>query len=151
MPLVASATADVDGWLLDDMRGQALLRAEAVGLATLAERIRRKRFRANRSTSTTPRCAIRSTVSSCKWRTAADGSELSLWSIGEDRRDDKGSTEWTAQAPRDVVVYFPLRPLDTPSHRSGRPGAEARSSPPRARRSDRKMRSVSGLAPSGLY
>lgn len=114
MPLVASATADVDGWLLDDMRGQALLRAEAVGLATLAERIRRKRL--PREPINIDDAALRDPFNGqqLKWRTAADGSELTLWSIGEDRRDDKGSTEWTAQAPRDVVVFFPLRPLDPP-------------------------------------
>ena len=42
------------------------------------------------------------------FRMAQDGGELTLWSVGEDRRDDKGSSEWTAQAPIDVTVHFPL-------------------------------------------
>jgi hypothetical protein len=42
------------------------------------------------------------------WRVATDGGELSIWSVGEDRRDDKGSSEWTPQAPLDVVVHFGL-------------------------------------------
>ena len=49
-----------------------------------------------------------------KWRIAQDGTELSLWSVGEDMRDDKGSSEWTSEAPLDVVLHFRLRSLDPP-------------------------------------
>ena len=114
LPLVAGATAEVDGWLLDDMRGQALVRAIAVGLATLAERVRRKRT--PREPINLNEAALRDPFNGqpLKWRLAADGSELTLGALGEDRRDDKGSREWTAQAPRDVGAHFKLAPLEEP-------------------------------------
>jgi hypothetical protein len=100
--------------MLDDMRGQALVRAAAVGLATLAERTRRKRM--PREPINLSDAALRDPYNGqpLKWRLSADASELTLWSLGEDRRDDKGSSEWTAQAPRDVVVYFRVPPLEEP-------------------------------------
>jgi len=114
MPLVASATADIDGWLLDDMRGQALVRAAAVGLATLAERVRRKRMPREPINLDDPALHDPFNGQQLKWRSSADAAELTLWSIGEDRRDDKGSSEWTPQAPRDVVLHFKLAPLEEP-------------------------------------
>jgi hypothetical protein len=114
MRLVARATSDIDGWLLDDMRGQALVRAQAVGLATLAERTRRKRMPREPINLDDPALRDPFNGQPLKWRMSADAAELTLWSIGEDRRDDKGSTEWTPQAPRDVVAYFKLRSLEPP-------------------------------------
>ncbi len=112
LALVPESTADVDGWLLDDMRGQALVRAMTVGLATLAERARRRRLPKEPVSLLEP--ALRDPYNGLplKWRIAQDGSELSLWSVGEDLRDDKGSSDWTPQAPIDVVVHFRLRPLE---------------------------------------
>jgi len=112
LPLVADASSDVDGWLNDDMRGQALVRLLAVGLATLSERLRRERM--PREPMNLNEAALRDPFNGqpFKWRIAQDGSELSLWSVGEDRRDDKGSSEWAAQAPIDVVVHFKLVPIE---------------------------------------
>jgi hypothetical protein len=82
-----------------------------VGVATLADRARRGR---------TPRDPVSLTEAALvdpyngqplKWRLAQEGGEFSIWSVGEDRRDDKGTSEWSAQAPIDVVVRFRLRPL----------------------------------------
>jgi hypothetical protein len=127
LALVADVTTHVNGWLYDDMRGQALLRSLTVGMATVAERIRRQR---------TPREPISlSEAALCdpyngqalKWRLPQDGTELTLWSVGEDRRDDKGSSEWTVQAPIDIVVHFRLRALqqqdDVPKHAAKRSAA----------------------------
>jgi hypothetical protein len=112
LPLVADASKNVQGWLYDDMRGQALLRALTVGLGTLAERSRQRR---------TPRepiglsdVSLRDPFSGLplKWRMSQEGRELSVWSVGEDRRDDKGSSDWASEAPVDVVVHFRLRPFE---------------------------------------
>jgi hypothetical protein len=121
LPLVSGATADIDGWLLDDMRGQALVRAQAVGLATLAERLRRKRM--PREPINLGDAALRDPFNGqpLKWRLSADAGELTLWALGEDRRDDKGSSEWTPQAPRDVVVHFQLPALEDPEAKKRSP------------------------------
>lgn len=111
LPLISDATTGVDGWLQDDMRGQAIVRALTVGLGTLAARLRQKRI------PNTPvgldEAGLRDPYNGqkLKWRVPQEGNELAVWSVGEDRRDDKGSSEWTAQAPLDVVVHFPLKPI----------------------------------------
>src|SRR5262249_13213021 len=112
LQLVADASAEVQGWLLDDMRGQALLRALTVGFATLNERARQKRV-PPQPVALNDR-ALRDPYSGVplKWRLSQDGRELSIWSVGEDRRDDKGSGEWRSHAPIDVVVHLKLRPLE---------------------------------------
>jgi hypothetical protein len=109
LPLVASATHEVDGWLYDDMRGQALVRSLTVGTATLAERARRKKLPREPSNIAEPSMRDPFNGQALKWRVSQDGSELSLWSVGEDRRDDKGSSDWTSEAPLDVVVHFRRR------------------------------------------
>jgi hypothetical protein len=109
MPLVTKASADVDGWLHDDMRGQALLRALTVGLGTLAERARRKKIPREPTGLADPTLRDPFNGSPLKWRITGEGIELAVWSVGEDRRDDKGSSDWTSQAPVDVVVHFSLR------------------------------------------
>lgn len=110
-PLVARESAGVLGWIYDDMRGQALLRATAVGLATLADRTRQGRIPATPvGVSDT---ALRDPFSgrSLRWRIAQDGSEITLWAVGEDLRDDKGTDEWAPQAPLDVAVHVGFPPL----------------------------------------
>jgi hypothetical protein len=42
------------------------------------------------------------------WRFSENGAELTLWSIGEDYKDDGGSSDWTDAAPVDIVVRFAL-------------------------------------------
>lgn len=112
LPLVPTATAEVDGWLYDDMRGQAIVRALAVGTATLAERARRKKLPREPTNLGDP--AFRDPYNGLplKWRINLDGSELTLWSVGENMRDDKGSADWMPQAPVDVVVHFRIGPLE---------------------------------------
>jgi len=104
------------------MRGQALIRGMAVGTATLTERMRRKKLPREPSGLSEPSLRDPYNGQSLKWRVAQDGSELTLWSVGEDRRDDKGSSDWTAEAPLDVVLHFRLRSLDPPEQakRGGR-------------------------------
>jgi hypothetical protein len=112
LPLVASATREVDGWLFDDMRGQALLRTLTVGTSTLAERMRRKKLPREPMGLDEPSLRDPYNGQPLKWRLTQDGSELSVWSVGEDLRDDKGASEWGEQAPLDVVVHFRLRSLE---------------------------------------
>jgi hypothetical protein len=109
LALVADATAPVVDWLYDDMRGQALLRELAIGLATKAERMRRARTPREPLLLQEPELRDPFTGEPFKWRLSQDGAELTLWSVGEDRRDDKGASDWSAQAPVDVVVHVPLR------------------------------------------
>lgn len=111
LALVADVTAHVQTWLYEDMRGQALLRTLSVGVATLAERSRRGRTPREPVTLNEPALVDPYNGQALKWRITQDGTELSIWSVGEDRRDDKGSSDWTTQAPIDVVVHFRLRPL----------------------------------------
>jgi hypothetical protein len=113
IPLVAESTAGVDGWLYDDMRGQALLRSLTLGLSTVAARARTKRLPHEPVGLNDPGLRDPFNGQALKWLVPEAGVELSIWSVGEDRRDDKGLTEWTAAAPIDVVVRFPLRPLTT--------------------------------------
>jgi hypothetical protein len=109
LPLVADATAPVVGWLYDDMRGQALLRELTIGLATRAERMRRARPPREPLLLQEPGLRDPFTGEPLKWRYSPDGTELTLWSVGEDRRDDKGTGDWSDQAPVDVVVHVPLK------------------------------------------
>jgi hypothetical protein len=108
LPLVADATDPVVGWLYDDMRGQALLRELTIGLATRAERMRRGRTPREPVLLQEPQLRDPFTGEPLKWRFSQDGAELTLWSLGEDRRDDKAAGDWRAQAPVDVVVHVPL-------------------------------------------
>jgi hypothetical protein len=109
LSLVADATAPVVDWLYDDMRGQALIRELAVGMATKGERMRRQRTPREPVQLQDPVLCDPFTGHALKWRLSADGTELSLWSVGEDRRDDKASSDWTSQAPVDVVVHMRLK------------------------------------------
>jgi hypothetical protein len=111
LALVADVTSHVQSWLYEDMRGQASLRALSVGVATLAERSRRGRTPREPVTLNEPGLVDPYNGQALKWRITQDGTELSIWSVGEDRRDDKGTSDWTTQAPIDVVVHFRLRPL----------------------------------------
>jgi len=114
LALISDGGSSVQGWLYDDMRGQALLRALSVGLATLAERGRRQRMPREPLGLNEAALCDPFTGQPLKWRVSQDGNELSVWSVGEDRRDDKGSSDWSAQAPLDVVVHLPVRPLENP-------------------------------------
>jgi hypothetical protein len=109
IPMVAKATPAISGWLFDDMRGQALVRVLTVGFATLAERENRQRMPREPLNLTDPVLRDPFNGRPLAWRIAHDGGELTIWSVGEDRRDDKGSSEWTEQAPIDIRVHFPLR------------------------------------------
>jgi hypothetical protein len=118
--MVGDATAGVLGWLYDDMRGQALIRVMTLGMATLAERARHDKL--PHEPPGLDDAVLRDPFNgqALKWRVGQDGAELSVWSVGEDRRDDKGSSEWAMQAPLDVVVHFPLRAAEAPKRRRGR-------------------------------
>jgi hypothetical protein len=110
-PLVARESEGVLGWIYDDMRGQALLRAMAVGLATLADRTRQGRIPENPIGLSDP--ALRDPFSgrTLRWRVAQDGTEITLWAVGEDLRDDRGTDEWGPQAPLDAVMHVGFPPL----------------------------------------
>lgn len=107
-PQVAVGTAGALGFLYDDMRGQALLRAMTVGIATLAERSRRGSLPTEPVSLHDRTLRDPYTGQPLLYRVTDDGSELSIWSVGEDMRDDGGSSDWGLQAPVDVVVHFKL-------------------------------------------
>lgn len=116
LALVGDATAQVTDWLYEDMRGQALIRALTIAMATKAERMRRQRAPREPMLMQDPVLFDPYNGQPMKWRILPDGSELTVWSVGEDLRDDKGSGDWTAQAPIDVVVHAGLklpREIDT--------------------------------------
>jgi hypothetical protein len=90
------------------MRGQALLRMLTIGLATLADKAYRGKLPARPSNLDEPALADPYRGAAFNYRIAENGAELTLWSIGEDYKDDAGSAEWTETAPVDVVVRFAL-------------------------------------------
>jgi hypothetical protein len=107
-PLVAANTRDVLDRLHDDMRGQAILRMLAIGVATLADKAYRGKLPARPSNLDEVELADPYRGGAFNWRIADNGSELTLWSIGEDYKDDGGSNEWSEVAPVDIVVRFAL-------------------------------------------
>ena len=80
--LMPELTDGVLGWIYDDMRGQATLRALAVGLGTLAERIRRGKMPPEPVSIGDRALADPFNRQPLKWRLAQGGAELSLWSVG---------------------------------------------------------------------
>jgi hypothetical protein len=98
------------------------VRALTVGVATLAERVNRERLPREPINLKDPALTDPFNGRPLLWRVAMDGSELSIWSVGEDRRDDKGSSEWAKQAPVDVTVHFglsaPASPVKTAAKRT---------------------------------
>jgi hypothetical protein len=108
LPLSAARSPDVLDRMHDDMRGQAVLRMLTIGLATLADKAYRGKLPSRPTTLEDAALADPYRGAEFNYRIADDGSELTLWSIGEDYKDDGGSSEWTENAPIDVVVHFPL-------------------------------------------
>jgi hypothetical protein len=107
-PLAAAGTRDVLDRLYDDMRGQALLRMLAIGVATLADKAYKGKLPARPSNLDELELADPYRGGMFNWRFAQNGTELTLWSIGEDYKDDGGSSDWTDAAPVDIVMRFPL-------------------------------------------
>jgi hypothetical protein len=102
----------------DDMRGQALLRMLSIGVSTLAERAYRGTLPAQPTGLRDPAFTDPFRGQPFNYHVATNGAELTLWSVGEDFRDDMGSDEWSDAAPRDVTLHFPLGPRETkPTHK----------------------------------
>jgi hypothetical protein len=108
LPEVRAAAEHVLARIQDDMRGQALIRMLNIGLSTLAER-------AYRGTLPVQPSGLRDAAlvdpfrgQPFNYRVAGNGAELTLWSVGEDYRDDGGSDDWRGSAPRDVTLHFGL-------------------------------------------
>ncbi|HEX7480522.1 MAG TPA: hypothetical protein VF331_22170 [Polyangiales bacterium] len=117
LPTVASDAGGVIDFLYDDMRGQALLRALTIGVGTLAERAYRGKLPSAPVSLRDVALLDPFRGQPLGFRVAADGSELVLWSVGEDLKDDFGSDEWADAAPLDVTVHLPLSKLDDPRMR----------------------------------
>ncbi len=112
LPLVAADASGTLDFLRDDMRGQALLRELAVGMAVLAERAYHGKLPSEPPSLREAALCDPFRGKPLGFRIAADGSELVIWSVGEDLRDDLGSQEWSDAAPLDVTLRFPLGHLD---------------------------------------
>jgi hypothetical protein len=108
LPEVRASTEHVLARIQDDMRGQALLRMLTIGLSTLAERAYRGALPPQPSGLRDAALADPFRGQPFNYRVAANGSELTLWSVGEDYRDDAGSDEWRGPTPRDVTLHFAL-------------------------------------------
>lgn len=111
LPLVSEESVGVLGFVYDDMRGQAVVRAAAVAFATLSERLRRGKIPERPEGIDDGALRDPFTDRQLRWRVAQDGSEITVWSVGEDLRDDKGIDDWTTEAPLDVAVHMAFRPL----------------------------------------
>lgn len=112
LPSVVEANAGVAGFLLDDMRGQAMLRATAVALAVLAEQAERGRVPDRPDALSDPGLSDPFTGHPLRYR--RHGGEVTLWSLGEDLRNGDGDTSWSHGAPHDVVAR-----LTVPTRRTG--------------------------------
>jgi hypothetical protein len=108
----AAASGEVLARLQDDMRGQAIVRMLSIGLSTLAERAYRGSLPAQPSGLKEAALADPYRGQPFNYRVASNGSELTLWSVGEDFRDDNGSDEWNGAAPRDVTLHVSLASRD---------------------------------------
>jgi hypothetical protein len=108
-PVVSEQSAKVLGWLYDDMRGQAIVRASAIAIATALEHKRRDKIPRQPIGLGDPSLRDPYSGHAMRWRVADDGSELAVWSVGEDMRDDRGTEDWAVQAPLDVVVRIALQ------------------------------------------
>lgn len=117
LPLVAGATHDVLDRLHDDMRGQALVRMLAVGMATLAERAYRGRLPERPATLNDPGLVDPYRGGPFGFRLNAGASELTLWAVGEDHHDDGGTADYRDAAPIDVVTRFALARVETRASR----------------------------------
>ena len=111
---VREASEHVLGRMLDDMRGQALLRMLSVGLHTLAERAYRGMLPPQPAGLRDPQLLDPFRGQAFGYRVASNGVELTLWSVGEDFRDEAGSDDWAQTGPRDVTLHFPLGPRPAP-------------------------------------
>ena len=111
-PELARAAEQVLARICDDMRGQAVVRMLAVGLATLAERAYRGSLPAVPTGLREPELADPFRGKPFNYHVAINASEFTLWSVGEDFRDEGGSEEWSGAAPRDIALHFPLAPRD---------------------------------------
>jgi hypothetical protein len=111
-PAVASAGDHVLAHLHDDMRGQALVRMLDIGVSTLAERAYRGSLPSTPSGLRDPALSDPYRGQAFNFRVSDAHPELTLWSVGEDFRDDGGSDEWIGRAPRDVTLHFPLAARD---------------------------------------
>lgn len=108
LPFVADASRGVTGFLFDDMRGQALVRCLAVGVATLSDRARTGKLPREPLGFKDPTLRDPFSGRNLNWRVTQDGTDLAVWSVGENMRDDFGTDEWSGQAPLDVTVHFTL-------------------------------------------
>jgi hypothetical protein len=107
-PLAAAGTKDVLDRLHDDMRGQAVLRMLAIGVATLADKAYKGKLPTRPSNLDEIELADPYRGGMFNWQFGQNGADLTLWSIGEDYKDDGGSSEWTDAAPVDIVLRFAL-------------------------------------------
>jgi hypothetical protein len=108
LPLVLGATGDVLDRLHEDMRGQALVRMLAVGVATLAERAYRGKLPDQPATLHDPALIDPFRGGPLGFRLNVAASELTLWAVGEDHHDDGGASDYRDAAPIDVVTRFAL-------------------------------------------
>jgi hypothetical protein len=111
-PAAALAGDHVLARLLDDMRGQALVRMLGIGVTTLAERAYRGTLPSTPTGLRDPALSDPYRGQPFNFRVTDAHPELTLWSVGEDYRDDGGSDEWVGRVPRDVTLHFPLAPRD---------------------------------------
>jgi hypothetical protein len=111
-PELASAAGHVLARICDDMRGQAIVRMLALGVATLAERAYRGTLPQQPSGLRDAELVDPFRGQPFSFRVASNGAELTLWSVGEDFRDEAGSDDWSGPAPRDITLHFPLGPRD---------------------------------------
>ncbi len=114
---VAADAGSLVDFLYDDMRGQALLRGLTVGVATLAERVYRGKLPSEPVSLHDVALLDPFRGKSLSFRVSADGTELTLWSVGEDLKDDFGSDAWSDVAPLDVTLHFVLPKLEEPKAR----------------------------------
>ncbi|MDD9967802.1 MAG: hypothetical protein OXR73_16320 [Myxococcales bacterium] len=121
-PDVAAASAERIGWLQDDMRGQAILRALTVALSALAERERRGRMPPEPAALRLPSLVDPFSGRPLRQRFDPASLELTVWSVGEDLRDGNAEETWNERAPLDVIVRLRAPKHEQARRRAGRRG-----------------------------
>lgn len=111
---------EILGFVYDDMRGAALLRAGVIGLSTVVWYVRHDHLPREPVGVHDPELLDPFTGRALYYRFNEVEHTLVLWSTGEDRRDGGGNTAWSSDAPRDVVLRFPIKPKQVPTRHGAR-------------------------------
>lgn len=108
-PEAEAIEAHVVSRLNDDRRAQAIVRILCVALTALAERAYRGNIPLDPAALQEAALVDPYQGQRLRYRVSQNGADLTLWAVGPDMRDDRGSDEWGEAGPKDITVHVALR------------------------------------------